>query len=370
MRTNSPKALVLSFFLLIFLATSPALRAEVPMTNPDGTINCAHPDNAITTTCGGSPPAPLPGAPSGTPINRPNAEPVPVPAANAEPVLPAGDLSQPMTKPDGTINCANPANAITTTCWAEGSSTGGNASSTVDCSKAEFKEFPVCTGSKPEAVLVEEKAKETAKLSPELPKGVDCVSPENLTKPDCANTNPEQLKNECEIEDNKSLPKCQPMTLEDGSINCAQPANAITTTCWAQIKEAEKSGVTNLASALGIDCSAEGYKDYPICTKKVPEAVLTEFKSTSVASVLEDFAPSDITVKYSGKTKTTEIKLNIDTAELPIIIKATKKGGKTITLTGITDENGDLQFTSKVNLKGYTLTVLSGKVELLKRTIK
>ena len=362
------KALLIS--LLLTLTFSP-IYAEVPMTNPDGTINCEHPDNKITTTCGGAPapPAVAPGVTNG--VTPPM---VTLPKGGEEPVLPAGPANEPMTNPDGSINCKNPSNAITTTCWAQGASNSSTpsasaSSSGVDCAKSEFKEFPVCTGIKPEVVVQAEEAAKTAALSPEAPKGVDCVNPENLSKPECLNTSPELIKTECELEANRNLPKCQPMTKADGSINCAQPANAITTTCWALIAKANKEQVAAIASELGIDCDKEVYKEYPICTRKVPEAVLVEAKTAKNPSLIEELNLADLATKFSAKTKSTQISLDLETVELPVTIKATKKGGKTITLKGVTDANGNVSFVTKNNLKGYTLTVLSGGLELLKKKI-
>jgi hypothetical protein len=61
-------SLSLSIFLLSGLHAAAA--NDIPMTI-DGVINCAHPDNAITTTCRGeAPPAPAP-TPAPTPPPAP-----------------------------------------------------------------------------------------------------------------------------------------------------------------------------------------------------------------------------------------------------------------------------------------------------------
>ena len=69
------------------------------------------------------------------------------------------NICLPMTKEDGSINCQQADNAITITCWnsfKESQSRGETPE--VDCTEARFATYPVCTGIKPEAVLVYENA--------------------------------------------------------------------------------------------------------------------------------------------------------------------------------------------------------------------
>lgn len=142
--------------------------SDIPMTI-DGQINCAHPDNAITTTCRGEAPPP--------PVNTP-----PVTTSAPAPgttITYFGDQSAdcslesskslamciPMTI-NGEINCASAANAITTTCWERAQSekaAGKEDSSGVDCTDERFKDYPVCTGLKPQAVIDFEKSQEITK---------------------------------------------------------------------------------------------------------------------------------------------------------------------------------------------------------------
>ena len=159
--------LILTFFAPVSAAT------DIPMTI-DGQINCAHPDNAITTTCRGEAPPP--------PVNTP-----PVPTVTYEAPAPgstmtySGDQSAdcsleankslamciPMTI-NGEINCANSANAITTTCWERAQSekaSGKEDSSGVDCKDERFKDYPICTGIKPQAVVDYEKSQEVTKTN-------------------------------------------------------------------------------------------------------------------------------------------------------------------------------------------------------------
>jgi len=169
------KRLVATVSLLLIGFLSPAAVADdIPMTI-DGQINCAHPANAITTTCRGEAPPP--------PVNTPPAAP---PATQSAPapgstITYSGDQAAdcsldsnkaltmciPMTI-NGEINCANSANAITTTCWdrAQADKAAGKAdSSGVDCKDDRFKDYPICTGIKPQAVIDFEKTQETSKLN-------------------------------------------------------------------------------------------------------------------------------------------------------------------------------------------------------------
>ena len=146
---------------------------DIPMTI-DGQINCAHPDNAITTTCRGEAPPP--------PVNTPPAPTVTYEApAPGTTITYSGNQSAdcslesnksltmciPMTI-NGEINCANSANAITTTCWERAQSekaAGKEDTSGVDCTDERFKDYPICTGLKPQAVIDYEKSQEVTKLN-------------------------------------------------------------------------------------------------------------------------------------------------------------------------------------------------------------
>jgi hypothetical protein len=69
---------------------------------------------------------------------------------------------------NGEINCANSANSITTTCWerAQSEKVAGKAdSSGVDCKDERFKNYPLCTGIKPQSVIDYEKSQETSKIN-------------------------------------------------------------------------------------------------------------------------------------------------------------------------------------------------------------
>jgi hypothetical protein len=161
------KGILALLFALLGFITPASFADDIPMTI-DGQINCAHPANAITTTCRGEAPPP--------PVNTP---PVTTEVTHTAPqagttITYSGNQSAdcsldsnknltmciPMTI-NGEINCANSANSITTTCWDRAQSekaAGKPDSSGVDCTQEKFKDYPVCTGVKPQAVVDYEKS--------------------------------------------------------------------------------------------------------------------------------------------------------------------------------------------------------------------
>ncbi len=374
-------AILIANFFISFNATS-SQASDIPMTI-DGVINCAHPDNAITTTCRGeAPPAP---------VNTPT----PTPAPAAEPgvtITYSGDtaincalessksspICAPMTNPDGSMNCAQADNAITTTCWdlAQAAKKSGEnpVPPQVDCTLEIYKNYPVCTGVTPQAVIDLEKSK--ANAAP-LPAAVDCSDPMLAQTGACTNRTTTDLPEDCLDGANKNLPRCQPMTLPDGSINCAQPDNAVTTTCWEQSAALKSAGATT-----AIDCALPGYSVYPACTGVKPFAVLEfekssntvlpsiepAFKSantetvTAVTPISEDIEEDNkITGSVELKSrsaKTTVLALDIDAAKTKVRVVATKKGAKSLSQTINTDADGEKSVKFDRNLKGYTIRII------------
>jgi hypothetical protein len=359
MKTIQRVSAVIAIFssCLFFTNTGSALASDIPMTI-DGVINCAHPDNAITTTCRGEAPPP--------PVNTPA---VPTttaaPATSSEPTTP----QIPMTI-DGVINCAHPDNSITTTCWdlAQAAKKAGESASPsqVDCNLEMYKNYPVCTGIAPQSVIDLEKSKASA--TP-LPETVNCADPMLMQTSACTNRTTTDLPADCALAANKDLPRCQPMTLADGSINCAQPDNAITTTCWEQSAVMKSMGATT-----AIDCKLPGYSAYPACTGVKPKAVVDFEKTASVnkpiadaAAIIETATAQNVAaeVKISGSvdlksrsSKTTVLQIDLDLAKAKVKVVATKKGSPTLTQNVSADANGNKTVTFKRNLKGYTIKII------------
>jgi hypothetical protein len=342
---------------------------DIPLTI-DGVINCAHPDNAITTTCRGeAPPPPVNTPPPPTTISTP----APTPSSSVEPAAPQIPLTI-----DGVINCAHPDNSITTTCWdlAQAAKQSGGATSTpqLDCSLEMYKNYPVCTGIAPQAVIDLEKSK--ASVVP-LPEPVNCADPMLMQTGACTNRSTTDLPADCALSENSNLPRCQPMTLADGSINCAQPDNAITTTCWEQSAALKSFGATT-----AINCALPGYSAYPACTGVKPLAVLEYEKSsniilptietTSAQSKFESITalnPIANEILEEGKvvgsvslktrtTKATVLTLDIEASKVKVQVVATKKGSKTLTQTVSTDVDGNKSVKFNKDLKGFTIKII------------
>jgi hypothetical protein len=219
-------------------------------------------------------------------------------------------------------------------------------------------EFPI------EKYFDSEKAK--ANATP-LPAGVDCADPMLALTGACTNRTTTELAADCQEDVNKGLPRCQPMTLADGSINCAQPDNAVTTTCWQQSLVMKAAGATT-----AIDCSLPGYSFYPACTGIKPQAVIEFEKAASgakpfepVVALSETSTISNDKNKISGSidltsrsSKTTTLRIDLDLAKAKVKVVATKKGSPTLTQTVSADANGNKTVTFKRNLKGYTVKII------------
>ena len=342
---------------------------DIPLTI-NGVINCAHPDNAITTTCRGeAPPPPVNTPPPPTTISTP----APTPSSSVEPAAPQIPLTI-----DGVINCAHPDNSITTTCWdlAQAAKQSGGATSTpqLDCSLEMYKNYPVCTGIAPQAVIDLEKSK--ASVVP-LPEPVNCADPMLMQTGACTNRSTTDLPADCALSENSNLPRCQPMTLADGSINCAQPDNAITTTCWEQSAALKSFGATT-----AINCALPGYSAYPACTGVKPLAVLEYEKSsniilptiettsaqskfesvTALNPIAKEILEEDKVVgSVSLKTRTTKatvLTLDIEASKVKVQVVATKKGSKTLTQTVSTDVDGNKSVKFNKDLKGFTIKII------------
>lgn len=339
--------------LLVFTSFTTVAKAdEVPLTI-DGVINCVHPDNAITTTCRGeNPPEPTPLAPV-------NTEPAPAGSTitysgdrSMDCSLPssAGDpLCLPMTI-DGEINCDHPDNAITTTCRGEN--------------------LPEPTVTAP--VTVE-------------------AAPAGTTI-----THSGDVAINCALEANKDNNICLPMTKPDGSINCQQADNAITTTCWNRFQELSKAGA-DLSEE--VDCSQDGFKSYPVCTGIKPQAVI-DFEQSKVADSITVTTPTSPEVDNSSEsttaviaastetssqdvqetqpeeevegqisiqsrtTKATVLNLSVSTPGVIVRVVASKKGAKTISREVVVEDGGEFRLRLPKNLKGYTLRLLVGGKEV------
>ena len=342
------------FFSVLLLISSLAIAQadEVPLTI-DGVINCAHPDNAITTTCRGqNPPEPTPATPVTT-------EPAPAGSTitysgdrSIDCSLPssAGDpLCIPMTI-DGVINCAHPDNAITTTCRGENL-------------PEPAQTMPVTTEPVPVGTTI---------------------------------TYSGDVAIDCSLDANKESNICLPMTRPDGSINCQQADNAITTTCWNRFQELSKAGA-DLSEE--VDCSQDRFKSYPVCTGIKPQAVIDFEQSKTVdsptvitltspeagnspdSSTAVIIEPTETTSQKVQETQTDErvegqisirnrtakatvLNLSVSTPGVIVRVVASKKGSQVISREVVLDDGGEFRLRLPKNLKGYTLRLLVDGEEL------
>jgi hypothetical protein len=279
---------------------------------------------------------------------------------------------------DGVINCAQADNAKTTTCWdrAQAAKKAGEnpVPSQVDCAPEIYKNYPVCTNVAPQAVVDMETAK--ANAAP-LPQAVNCADPMLMQTGACTNRTTTDLPADCALSENSNLPRCQPMTLPDGSINCAQPDNAVTTTCWEQSAALKSFGATTV-----INCALPGYSAYPACTGVKPFAVLEYEKSSNTVLPTIETASAQIMIEtitaiepiaeqileevkvvgsVSLKTrsaKATVLTLDIDASKVKVQVVATKKGSKTLTQTVSTDIDGNRSVKFNKDLKGFTIKII------------
>jgi len=206
---------------------------SMPVVYPDGSLNCANPVNASTIQCsGGTPNTPDCSLPQNLVLPACSGAPVPPPAIN-----------QPMYNGDGSLNCANPANATMATCMNlfQASNNGQ-----LDCARPELQNMPICNN--------------TSNVPPPVtfPDGsLNCANPVNASTIQCSGGTP--TSQDCSLPQNAALPFCvtsQPMYNSDGSLNCAQPANATMATCI---------NLFNATSSGPLDCSRPELQNMPIC---------------------------------------------------------------------------------------------------------
>jgi hypothetical protein len=204
----------------------------------------------------------------------------------------------------------------------------------------------------------------------------------------------------------------QPMVNADGTINCAQPDNAITTTCMNLLK----------ISANGtLDCTRGELKNLPACvngtapggvnapppptnvsaptstvsapTSNVPETnsgaaaqpnipkapsnsapSSTQVASEKVKQNKEDLFPNvdgeeedpvaDLTVTYSKSLAQYIVKVDSNLAGESLVLRGVKKGAKSLKFTLTTDEDGVAGIRTKTKLSGFTMTLYLGTTKL------
>jgi hypothetical protein len=102
------------------------------------------------------------------------------------------------------------------------------------------------------------------------------------------------------------------------------------------------------------------------------ERLAAEKANSQPADQVDANQEAPITGEISAKVSKNKFVLNVST-NLPsaeVVIFATKKGSKSVRIDLVTNTKGEKSVTSKLNLKGYTLTLRSGKDVLDKFVLK
>ena len=360
---------------------------SMPVTFPDGSLNCANPVNASTIQCtGGAPILPDCSLPMNAVLPACAGAPVPPPAIN-----------QPMYNGDGSVNCANPANATMALCMNLFQS---SANGQLDCSRPELQSMPICGNS--------------GNVPPLLvnPDGtLNCSNPINATTIQCTGTNP--TSQDCSLPQNVALPFCvlnQPMYNNDGSLNCAQPANATMALCMG-LFAASETGTLN--------CTLRELQNMPICIQTgatsiaqpssapAPTAAVSSAANVAAVSIPavpaanaqlptrnegagatpnrtvvtekagkdkeESFGESDgeeeppsgtLAVSFNSAQNRYVVRIDCNLAGEKLTIRAVKKGSKSLRFSVTIDEDGVGGVRTKTKLAGYTLTLYYGSEKL------
>jgi hypothetical protein len=89
---------------------------------------------------------------------------------------------------------------------------------------------------------------------------------------------------------------------------------------------------------------------------------------SALAGATPEDIDGDISAKVVKKKVVFSVSTNVPALELTIV--ASKKGTKSVKIELVTNSEGDKTLTSKINLRGYTLTLKSGKDVLDKFVLK
>jgi len=362
--------------------TVPPPTDSMPVFYPDGSLNCANPVNAATVQCTGGTPI-LPDC--SLPVNAV------LPACGGAPMPPPEVINQPMYNGDGSVNCANPANATMALCMNLFQS---SANGQLDCSRPELQNMPICgsAGSVPPLLV--------------NPDGsLNCSNPINATTIQCTGTTP--TSQNCSLPQNAALPICvlnQPMYNGDGSLNCAQPANATMALCM---------GIFAASETGSLNCALRELQNMPIClgnnvapvnsiaaptplTSNVASVAVSAASSPSVQTPAptktpetsanqipvgektaknkeesfaeaegEEDAPSGtLSVSFNQSQNRYVIRVDCNLAGEKLTIRAVKKGAKSLKFTVQIDEDGVGGVRTKSKISGFTLTLFYGSERL------
>lgn len=125
-----------------------------------------------------------------------------------------------------------------------------------------------------------------------------------------------------------------------------------------QRAEAEKA-IADSASKAQADLA----RAKEAAAKAEAEAAATKSKKNSQSNEIEldgdlEDPVGDLSATYNGSTQRYSISVSTNLADEALVIRATKKGSKSLQYKITTDEDGESKFSTKNKLKGYTLVLL------------
>jgi hypothetical protein len=205
--------------------------------------------------------------------------------------------TQPMVNADGSMNCAQADNAITTTCM---DLFRLSANGTLDCSRAELKNLPAC-------------------VNGTAPGGVNAPTP--------------------------------PSNLPTSAPNVSAPTTNLPPTTGGVVAQ------PNIPNAP----SNSGSSSTQVASEKVKQNKEDLFPD---ADGEEEAPEATLTVTYSKSLARYIVKVDSNLAGESLVLRGVKKGAKSLKFTLTTDEDGVAGVRTKTKLAGFTLSVYFGSTKL------
>lgn len=258
-----------------------------------------------------------------------------VPEPNPQPTIPAFDCAQPenmalpicqpqmqlVTNPDGSLNCANPINAVLQTCMDLFQVTGSGA---LDCSRPELQNLPACAGNIPATPV---------QNSPVIP----ISTPEPL----------QQVSAAPEVE-----------------VEAAKPVAEVE----AKVEQVQSTPteVISVETPTVLPLSITP----PATPTSLPPASIQESIQPNAIPIAQIPIPAPpakpeakIEIVQPAKANRIAIQMPVELQGKKIILRATKKGSKALTFNLVIDKSGNAVVKAKTKLTGYTLAlIVDGKV--------
>lgn len=226
-----------------------------------------------------------------------------------------------VTNPDGSLNCANPINAVLQTCMDLFKVSGSGA---LDCSRPELQNLPVCVGNIPTPPV---------QNAPVIPSSPSDPIPSQSAEP--------------QIE-----------------VELVNQVTEVETKVETEKIETEK---VELALVEVVSGPAPSVLPLPIAIPEPPKQESTPTGASPITQTLMPAPPTKPEVKIEitqpAKANRVAIKMPTDLQGKKVTLRATKKGAKPLKFDLVIDSSGKALVKSKTKLTGYTLAlILDGKV--------